>query len=117
MGRKCYLFLFFHALASHVTGGWDEIVVREFTESETAPEGWGRWVEALERNLEAANTPSLYHILERAKQGSGGVRVCACSASVQFLGLEPAVVRQRVGDIVGLSTMLDVARDCQILYI
>ncbi|MGD8412867.1 MAG: hypothetical protein PVF33_01470 [Candidatus Latescibacterota bacterium] len=118
-GRRCYLFLFYHALGSYIAGEWDDMDLspsagRKSGDSAEIPP----WFCALEQSFELANLPSLYQILERAKDGDGEVTVYACSNSMQFLDLEPAEVSRRVDGIVGLATMLDIASDAsQTLYL
>jgi peroxiredoxin family protein len=118
-GRRCYLFLFYHALGSYMAGAWDDMAVarsagRVDEEPPVAPT-WGR---TLERSFELANLPSLYEVLERAKDEEGEVTLYACSNSMRYLDLEPDEVRRRVDGIVGLATMLEVSSDAhQILYL
>jgi peroxiredoxin family protein len=112
LGRECRLFLFYHALGSFMAGEWDA------PPAASGAAGLPAWEATLERNLELSNTPSLYDMLDRARREPGRVTVFACSNSVQLLGLEPAVVKRRVDEIIGLATMLDLCGgDCQVFYI
>ncbi|MCK5619353.1 MAG: hypothetical protein KAJ17_08130, partial [Candidatus Krumholzibacteria bacterium] len=64
------------------------------------------------------NLPSLYQLLEQAKNQPGQVAVYACSNSVQNLSLDPADVKQRVDEIVGLATMQQISSgESQVLYL
>jgi peroxiredoxin family protein len=111
MGRPCYLFLFYGALATYVDGSWDETGV-------DAGEGAPAWARVLARSLELGDTPSLYELIDMAKGQSGGLTVCACSTSMNLMGLEPKAVGERVDRILGHAAMLDIAsRTDQILYI
>jgi len=117
-GRNCYLFLFYHALGSFVSGAWDDMKISlsagQHGSEDTAPP----WETTLQRSFELANLPSLYDLLERMKNEEGKVVVYACSNSTQYLNLDPADVKLRVDEIVGLATMLEVSSgDCQVLYL
>ena len=110
MGTRCYLFLFYQALASYMAGTWDEVNIDE--------NGAGSAAATLRKSFELADSPSLYDLLARAKEETGGLTICACSASTRFLGLEPIDVKKKVDEIVGLSTMLQIASESnQVLYI
>jgi len=115
MGRTCYLFLFYGALGSLVAGAWDDEAWSGYGEDAEAQRPWAR---TLARRFELSDTPSPRAVLDRARSEPGGVKVLACSNSVQLLGLEPAAVKRSVDEIVGLSTMLEISGgDCQVFYI
>lgn len=112
-GRSCYLFLFYHALGAYMAGAWDDLEV-----SPSAAPGPAPWQQSLARSFELANLPPLYELLEQAGKADGDLNVYACSNSVQFLGLDPADVRNRVDEIVGLATMLEISANAdQVLYL
>lgn len=111
MGWSCNLFLFYGALASYVNKTWDEVNVDAGGD---APD----WAGVLQMEFEADNHPSLYEMLEKARDESGGVRVCACTASCKSLALDTAAVRAMVDEVVGLPTMLQIAEDARhVVYI
>ena len=111
MGRPCYLFLFYGALASFLDGGWDDVNVA----AGSTPH---KWQEKLQRAFEMANTPSLYDVVQRARDESGGLTVYACSTSVRYLDVEPAAAREKVDEIVGLASMLEIAGEAgTVLYV
>ena len=113
MGSQCYLFLFYEALATFMDNSWDDI--ESMTRGESSA---GEWAKTLQRNFELSGSPSPYNILEMARKETGGLKICACSTSMKMLGLEPADVKKRVDEIIGLATMLDLSSDTnQILYI
>jgi peroxiredoxin family protein len=118
-GRKCYLFLFYHALGAYVADAWDDMKISPSAGSWADESGASPpWVRTLERNFELANLPSLYRLLDRAKDDEGDVTVYACSNSMRYLDLEPAEVERRVDGIVGFATMLEISsHDCQVLYL
>jgi peroxiredoxin family protein len=106
------LFLFYEALASFMTGGWDEIDLVSGPGEARAPglpatDPGGSPLYLLQRGFELSNAPSPYETLELAR--AGGCVVCACSASVKLLGLDPREVKARLDEIVGLPTMLQIA--------
>jgi len=111
MGRPGYLFLFYGALASYMDGSWDD--------AELAPaEATFPWARTLARSFELSDTPSPYDVLDMAREGSGGLTVCACSTSMNLLGLDPKAVGQKVDQILGHAAMLEIASGTsQILYI
>lgn len=111
MGRPCYLFLFYGALATYVDGSWDDVAV-------DVPEGAPRWARVLARSFELSDSPSLYELVEMARKETGGLTVCACSTSTALLGLDPAEVGRRVDQIIGHAAMLEIASTTdQVLYI
>jgi peroxiredoxin family protein len=107
LGWPSHLFLFYQALGAYVDGRWDDIRVGE-----------GALDARVERGFESANLPSLYRMIEKARGEDGGLRIYACSSSVRVLGVDMAVVRERVDDIVGLTSMLKIADSVnQALYV
>jgi peroxiredoxin family protein len=115
MGRPCHLFLFYQALAAYAADEWDKTIV---SGGENTGEGGTPWDEEVTGAFELSNTPSLYGILETARNESGGVSVYACSASIQLLGLDPSEIKTKVDGIVGLATMLELSsHDGLVLYV
>ncbi len=112
MGRPCYLFLFYEALATFLDGSWSDVRVSTGS-AEDAP----AWAQTLQRGFETSDSPSPYEILEMAAAQPGGLKVCACSTSTKLLGLEPRNVREKVDEIIGLATMLEVVADGEMVYI
>ena len=111
MGQPCFLFLFYGALATYVDGSWDDVA--PVNADETI-----EWAGTLSRSFALADTPSLYELLDMAKKEKGGLTVCACSTSINLLGLDPGVVGEKVDQVVGHAAMLDIAADSnQVLYI
>ena len=114
MGQKSYLFLFYDALATFVAGEWDD--TESIAAGKTAPP---EWAVRMQRSFDLAGSPSLYDVLEMARKETGGLTVCACTTSARMLELEPAAITQRgVDEMVGLVTMLDIARSAHpVLYL
>ncbi len=104
MGWACHLFLFYQALASYVGGEWDDTDTFGGKDALVKP----GWLAGLVEGIETSNLPSLYEMLEKAKQQDGKLIVYACSSSVRVLGLDLEGVRQKVDQIVGLPTMLQI---------
>jgi peroxiredoxin family protein len=124
MGWPCHVFLFHGALASYIAGTWDEPNIQSTLEEApgsgpTSPgEPLPDWAERLERGFEAGNFRSLYGLLEKAASESGGLKILACSTSCRLLELDTNVVREKVNEIVGLPTMIQIAADAKhALYI
>jgi peroxiredoxin family protein len=115
IGRTCYLFLFYHALGAFVAGEWDDLDVAPPAGRPGDPPPWHN---TLSRSFELSNAPSLYELLDRARRADGTLTVYACSNSTHYLGLEPADVKQRVDEIVGLATMLEISAGADpVLYL
>ena len=56
--------------------------------------------------------------LRKLARETGKVRLLACSASVQYLGLELEDTARKVDEVVGLATILRVAQDAaEVIYI
>ncbi|MCZ6766376.1 MAG: DsrE family protein [bacterium] len=116
MGWPCHLFLFYGALASYMEGTWDDVNITD--QNVKAGAAAPAWLPELEKNLELANFPSLYEMLQKARTESGGVAVCACSTSCKVLGMDYGRVREEVDEIIGLPTMLQIAGDAKhMIYI
>lgn len=112
MGRPCYLFLFYEALATFIDGTWDDIRISADLGANAPP-----WAESLQRGFDTLGSPSPYEILKMAADEPGGLKVCACSTSTKLLGLEPSDVRKKVDEIFGLNTMLEIVADGEMVYI
>lgn len=112
LGWPSHLFLFYQALATYMDGTWDDIRIGD------GPRDPGGLGVKLEEGFEAANLPSLYKMLEKARGEEGGLRIYACSSSVRVLGADLSAVREQVDDIVGLTSMLKIADSVnQVLYV
>ena len=99
MGRETYVFLFFWALKRFVN---DEFDVARLS-AEFGEEG-GR----LSKRMQEINPVSLKEILNEVR-GMGNLKVYACTAAVKLMELEEAKVKSRVDDILGLTTLLEIA--------
>ena len=119
MGWSCHIFLFFHALASYMAGTWDDINVSSFAQSAVEnPDYNADLANALQDGFESANNPSLYGMLEKARAENGGVKLYACSRSCKLLDLDLSAVREKVDEIVGLPTMMQISEDSRhVIYV
>jgi len=110
MGWRCHLFLFYDALDAFMAGTWDDINIDVAGDGAAATQ--------LQDGFESAALPSLYEMLQKARDEMGGVKVCACSASCRIVGADVAQVRDKVDEVVGLATMMKITADTQhVLYI
>lgn len=116
MGWKCHLFLFYHALASYMKGSWDDVNVASLGPETGTPAAL--WVEEMTQGFETHNFPSLYDMLDKAREESGGVNILACSSSCKVLNLDHRLVREKVSEVVGLPTMMGIAEKAtHVLYV
>ena len=99
MGRETYIFLFFWALRRFVN---DEFDVKKLSD-EFGDEG-----ERLSKRMQEINPVSLKEILNEVR-GMGNLKVYACTAAVKLMELEDAKVKSVVDDILGLTTILEMA--------
>lgn len=99
MGRETYIFLFFWALRRFVN--------EEFDATRLAAE-FGEEGERLSKRMQQINPISLKELLHDVRT-VGNLKVYACTGAVKLMELEESVVRSRVDDILGLTTLLEIA--------
>ncbi len=99
MGRETYIFLFFWALKRFVN---EEFDIARLT-AEFGEEG-----ERLSKRMQELNQVSLKEILQDVRM-MGNLKIYACTAAVKLMELEDSVVKSRVDDILGLTTILEIA--------
>lgn len=99
MGRETYIFLFFWALKRFVN--------EEFDVTRLAAE-FGEEGERLSKRMQELNQVSLKEILQDVRM-MGNLKIYACTAAVKIMELEDSVVKSRVDDILGLTTILEIA--------
>ena len=110
MGWPCHLFLFYGALASYMNDTWNDVNIA------TGPDL--DWADTLQTSFEQGSFPSLYEMLGKAREGNGGVHIYACSASCKTLDLDTLAVRDKVDEVVGLPTMLQISENAKhLMYI
>ena len=99
--RQVTVVFFFWALQAYVSGRMDEPVFA--TESQaTAAE--------VKRRITGGNNPPPSEMLRLARE-TGRVRLLACSASVQYTGLDLEETAAAVDEVVGLATILRLTLD------
>ncbi|HUU28091.1 MAG TPA: DsrE family protein [archaeon] len=107
-GHPVVIALFFWALRAVARGKMDELRF-----SALDPEAQRE----TERRVRSANNPLPSEMLSMARE-TGMVRLLACSASVQYLGLELEETASKVDEIVGMATILRLAQDAaEVIYI
>jgi peroxiredoxin family protein len=99
MGKETYIFLFFWALRRFVN---DEFDVKKLSDE------FGEEGDRLSKRMQEINPVSLKEILNEVR-GMGNLKVYACTAAVKLMELEEAKVKSRVDDILGLTTILEMA--------
>jgi peroxiredoxin family protein len=99
MGKETYIFLFFWALKKFVNEEFD--VTKLSTE-------FGEEGSQLSKRMRELNSISLKEILGEVRK-MGNLKIYACTAAVKLMGLEEKTVKSKVDDIIGLTTILDIA--------
>ena len=99
MGKETYIFLFFWALRRFVN--------EEFDVTKLSNE-FGEEGARLSKRMQEINPVSLKEILYEVKK-MGNLKVYACTTAVKLMELEESLVKSRVDDILGLTTMLEIA--------
>ncbi|MBE7444369.1 MAG: DsrE/DsrF/DrsH-like family protein [Planctomycetia bacterium] len=99
MGRETYIFLFFWALKRFADEEFDVVKLS----AEFGAEG-----EKLSKRMQKINPVSLKELLHDVRT-MGNLKVYACTGAVKLMELEESVVRTRVDDILGLTTLLEMA--------
>ena len=100
-GRQVIVVFFFWALDAFVSGRMDEPVFA--AESQSA-------AEEVKRRMLTGNNPPPSEMLRMARE-TGLVKLYACSASVQYTGLDLAETASQVDEVVGLATILRLTLD------
>ncbi len=100
-GRQVTVVFFFWALEAFVSGRMDEPVFA--AESQSA-------AEQAKRRISTGNNPPPSEMLRMARE-TGLVKLYACSASVQYTGLDLAETASQVDEVVGLATILRLTLD------
>jgi peroxiredoxin family protein len=104
MGRETYIFLFFWALKKYVNG--------DFNVSALSAE-FGEEGERLSKRMQKINPISLKEILDDVR-GMGNLKIYACTAAVKLMELDELAVKSKVDDIIGLTTILEIAEGAEV---
>jgi len=100
-GRQVMVVFFFWALEAFVSGRMDEPVLAAESQSAAAE---------VKRRILTGNNPPPSEMLRMARE-TGLVKLYACSASVQYTGLDLAETASKVDEVVGLATILRLTLD------
>ncbi|MBN2290152.1 MAG: DsrE family protein [Candidatus Glassbacteria bacterium] len=100
-GRPVTVVFFFQALHAYVTGRMDELSFSCVSQPAA---------EELKRRICSGNQPPPSEMLRLARE-TGLVRLYACSASVQYTGLELEQAASAVDEVVGMATILRLTLD------
>ncbi len=103
MGRETYIFLFFWALRRFVN---EEFDVTNLSND------FGEEGKKLSKRMQEINPISLNELL-RDVRAMGNLKVYACTGAVKLMELEESAVRLRVDDILGLTTLLEIAEGAE----
>lgn len=99
MGKETYIFLFFWALRKFVNEEFDATKL---------PTEFGEEGLQLSKRMQELNPISLKEILGEVRK-MGNLKIYACTAAVKLMGLEEKTVKAKVDDILGLTTLLNIA--------
>lgn len=103
MGRETYIFLFFWALKKFVNEDFD---------AKKLPAEFGEEGERLLKRIQEINPISLKEILYDVRM-MGNLKIYACTTAVKLMELDESVVKAKVDDIVGLTTLLEIAEGAE----
>jgi len=99
MGKETYIFLFFWALKKFVREEFDpERLALEFGEDG----------QRMAKRLQEVNPVPLNEILSEVRK-VGNLKIYACTGAVKIMELEEAEVQSKVDDIMGLTTLFEIA--------
>jgi peroxiredoxin family protein len=101
MERPVTVVFFFWALHAYVSGRMDDPVFTAESKPTASETG---------RRITTGNNPPPSEMLRLARE-TGMVKVYACSASVQYTGLDLAEADSAVDEVVGLATILRLTLD------
>lgn len=99
MGRETYIFLFFWALKKFVNEDFDVTKLSD----EFGEEG-----NRLSKRIQEMNPVSLKEILSDVR-AMGNLKIYACTTAVKLMELDESLVKSKVDDIVGLTTLFEMA--------
>ena len=83
----------------------------KFDEIDFPPEYAGS-AEEVTRLLKAKNVPKISEMLEEAKL-VGNIRIIACSAGLEYMGVDGEVVAKKVDEVMGLPAILVLTADAE----
>ena len=101
LGDNVYVVLFFDALKKFVEGNMDK---------EDLSEDMGKEKEKVYKRMKTMNPLSMQEMIDTVKP-LGSLKFIACSANVEFMGLEKNRVVEKVDEIIGLPTILKMMKE------
>lgn len=103
MGKEVYIFLMFWAIKKLALGELDKI---EFSPAYEAH------AEDVTRAMIERKVPKITAMFADAKQ-VGTFTVIACSAGLEYMGVKPEDLADKVDDVMGLPVILNLAADAE----
>ena len=103
MGKDVIVILLFWTIKKLAEGKFDEIDV---------PPEYAGSAEEVTRLLKAKNVPKISEMLEEAKL-VGNIRIIACSAGLEYMGVDGEVVAKKVDEVMGLPAILVLTADAE----
>ncbi len=103
MGKDVTVVLLFWTIKKLAEGRLDEL---DF------PPEYGRSAEEVGRLLKEKKVPPISEMLQEAKQ-VGQFQVVACSAGLEYMGVEPDKVAKNVDAVMGLPAILSLTADAE----
>lgn len=103
MEKEVYIFIFFSAFKKFTSGEMDKIDIST---------DFGIPIEDFKKTLKDKNIPSISSMLRDAKK-IGNVKVIACSAQLELMGVESNRLGDLVDDVWGLPTILNTIRGAE----
>jgi len=103
MGKEVYIFLMFWAIKKLALGELDKI---EFSPAYEAH------AEDVTRAMIERKVPKITTMFADAKQ-VGHFTVIACSAGLEYMGVKPEDLADKVDDVMGLPVILNLAADAE----
>jgi len=103
LGKDVIVVLLFWTIKKLAEGKLDEV---DF------PPEYARHAEDVARLLSEKKVPRISEMLQEAKQ-VGQVRVIACSAGLEYMGVEAEVVAKNVDEVMGLPAILSLTANAE----
>ncbi len=103
MGKDVVVVLLFWTIKKLAEGNLDAV---EF------PPEYARYQDEVARLLAERNVPLISEMLAEAKK-VGRMRLIACSAGLEYMGVDADVVAQRVDEVMGLPAILALAAEAE----
>ncbi|RMF94010.1 MAG: hypothetical protein D6734_08740 [Candidatus Schekmanbacteria bacterium] len=103
LGNEVYVVLFFDALRKFVEGEMDR---------EDLSDDMGAEKKEVYKRMKTMNPMSMQEMIDTVKP-LGNLKFIACSANVEFMGLEKEKVLEKVDEIMGLPTILKMMKEAK----